>query len=128
MSTFDPSKLQIDRSQVEQSAYHPIAERKVSTNRKQEHFLKGPVPLPWLIKASKCSGKALAVAIAIRYRSGLCKTNQITLTSRVLEKFGIDRSAKSRAIQCLEEAGLISVERQHGKNPVITILEIGKEP
>ena len=130
MSTFDPSKLQIDRSQVEQVANQPITEKKVSNNRKQEQFLKGPVPLPWLIKASKCPGKAFIVAIVIRFRKGLCKSNQINLTSTVLKQFGVDRSAKSRALKCLEVAELITVERKSGKNPVITILDIqeGKSP
>jgi hypothetical protein len=109
---------------VGQANQQQVAEKKVSTNKKQGQFLKGPVPLPWLIKASQCSGKTFVVAIVIWFRSGLSKSNQVNLTSKVLKQFGIDRSAKSRAIHHLEDAELITVERKSGKNPVITILDI----
>ena len=130
MSTFDPSKFQVGRFQVDQDSHQPIAEKKVSRHRKQQQFLKGPVPLPWLIKASQCPGKTFVVAIVIWFRSGLSKSSQINLTSTVLKQFGVDRSAKSRALKCLEAVELITVERKPGKNPVITILDIqeGKCP
>jgi hypothetical protein len=124
MSTFDPDRFKVSGTPVDQMTDKSIATKKVSPVSKQQQFLKGPVPLPWLIKASRCKGQAFIVAIIIWYRCGLQKSNQVTLTSRVLGKFGINRSAKSRALLCLEEAGLIQVERQHGKNPVITILEV----
>jgi hypothetical protein len=43
------------------------------------------------------------------------------LPNGILAAFGVDRHAKYRAIERLESAGLISVVRQHGQNPVITL-------
>lgn len=35
---------------------------------------------------------------------------------------GISRFAKTRALRCLEAAGLIQVLRERGKSPVVTLL------
>ena len=39
-----------------------------------------------------------------------------------LTKQGADRRAKRRALANLEAAGLITVEREEGKTPVVTLL------
>jgi DNA-binding transcriptional ArsR family regulator len=46
----------------------------------------------------------------------------IKLTTSGLKRFGVDRKAKDRALAALEEAGLISVIRQRGRNPLITLV------
>jgi DNA-binding transcriptional ArsR family regulator len=71
------------------------------------------VPLP---------GKALAVYMVLRLRSRLSGRRSVSLTSTLLARFGIDKNQKARALACLEEAGLIVIRRQNGKNPVVTLL------
>jgi hypothetical protein len=44
------------------------------------------------------------------------------LSNRASQRFGIDRNAKYRALGWLERAGLVIVERQLGRAPVVTIL------
>jgi DNA-binding transcriptional ArsR family regulator len=89
-------------------------------------FLRGPIPLPWLARASVLPGKALAVALALYFLSGL-RGNQLhdlRLSSATLKRLGVgDRSTKYRALRALERAGLVRVVRQRGKNPLVTILQ-----
>src|SRR5437588_346682 len=84
-------------------------------------FLRGPIPRSWLSRACALPGKATATALAIWFLSGLRgRTDNLKLTSGILARFHVDRSAKSRALKALEEAGLISVKREARKNPVVT--------
>ena len=119
MSTFDPNKFKITGSH----SGPKTPERKVTPDTKSHKFLKGPIPLPWLIIAAQLPGKTFVVGIVIWFRCGLCKSSTITLPSTVLSLFGVDRNAKRRAIDLLEKASLITVDRRLGKNPIITILE-----
>ena len=92
-------------------------------------FLKGPVPLLWLTAAAQLSGKApLAVGLAIWFESGRRKSNEVKLTSAILQRFAIKRKSKYTALNSLEDAGLIRVRREPRKNPVVTILEIMSPP
>ena len=91
--------------------------------RIQGEFLKGPIPLDWLGCAAKLSGKApLATALAIMFEVGRRRSKEITLTSAILERFGVNRKAKYRALIQLEKAGLISVIRLPRRNPVVSVL------
>ena len=107
--------------------YGPLPERRVSpalSHHKQARFIKGPIPLDWIEVAAKLPGKALHVALAIRYLAGMNKLNPFRLTHRTLMIFWVSRHAAYRALKALEEAGLINVERRPGKNPVITVKEL----
>ena len=92
-------------------------------HRPGEHFIKGPIPLKWLIQASKLPGKALHVSVVIWYRAGLENNRTIKLSNINLKAFGLTRYAKKRALIYLETAGLIAVIRHTGRAPVVTILE-----
>ncbi|MER3448119.1 MAG: hypothetical protein C4291_15430 [Candidatus Dadabacteria bacterium] len=88
-------------------------------------FLKGPIPLPWLLRVMKIPSKApLAVALAIWFEAGRRRSNEVKLTTAILNRFNVNRKAKYRALKMLEEAGLIRVYRKPRCNPVVTILEI----
>jgi DNA-binding MarR family transcriptional regulator len=80
--------------------------------------------LDWLQRASNLPGKALHVALAIRYRCAVERTRTVKLASALLRKFGVERDAKARALRQLEAAGLIRVSRQRGRNPFVTVLEL----
>lgn len=103
---------------------------KSSTGRRrgwiEGRFLRGPIPLNWLGRACRLSGEALATALAIWYVSGLQKGERagLTLTTKKVELLGVSRSAKSRGLKALEAAGLIRVQRDGKKNPVVTILDV----
>jgi hypothetical protein len=97
--------------------------------RIKSEFLKGPIPLGWLGCAAKLSGKApLAVALAIWFQAGRRRAKRVTLTTAVIERFGIERKAKYKGLSALEQAGLVRVQREGRRNPVVTILDRPEEP
>ena len=115
---FDPTTLAI-------GAQLPVpARRGTATVRTHNHFLKGPILMPWLENAARLPGRALHVALALRHQSALKRSLTVTLPNRQLAEFGLDRDAKRRGLAALESARLVIVERNPGRNPIVTILEI----
>ena len=72
-------------------------------------------------KALRCPGAL--VFYAILYRMWRRHEYTIVLTNKWLEKLGIDRQTKRRALPQLERAGLIRVTYRNNKNPVVTLLQ-----
>jgi hypothetical protein len=95
------------------------SEKKVRHRRSR--FLKGPVPWEWIIQASELPGKALIVGLCLWRLSGAVRNPTVTLGNAELEPFGVDRAAKSRALTVLANAGLITIERKHGRLPIVTL-------
>ena len=87
----------------------------------RERFLKGPIPLNWLTVATQLPGKTLAVAIVIWFKAGLTNKATVRVTRKLLGTFGVSRHAGYHALNRLDDAGLISVERGVGKSPVVTL-------
>jgi hypothetical protein len=92
------------------------------------------IHLPWRLFSvvAPLPGKALAVYMVV-WREGLMQfSSTVSLTSMSLHLCGITRSEKAQALACLEEAGLITMTRQRGKNPQITVLALvgrfGRKP
>lgn len=100
----------------------------VKTNKKPI-FLKGPIPIWWLNKASSLPGKALNVTLAIWWQHGMSKGGPIKLTKKALTYFNVSRYAVRTAIDGLERMGLIRAVRRPGSRPEITVLkEAGENP
>ena len=112
---------QIESRLSEQS----IRRRERQQESRQQEFIKGPLPLPWMIAATVLPGRyPLAVALVIRFRAGLEKTDtKLRLTSKMLKRFGINRQAGYRALATLEDAGLVTVDRNPGRCPLVSIRE-----
>jgi hypothetical protein len=97
----------------------PVADR---SRKRVVPFLKGPVPMRWLERAARLSGKALVVGIGLWHLSGLtCKT-EIRATGTLWKRLGISRQAVYRGLRALEREGLISVVRHPGQNPIVTLI------
>lgn len=88
---------------------------------KSSPFLKGPIPLPWLVVAGGLPGKALLVAVGIWYLAGLGKRMTVKTTGRLWRELRLTRQAGYRGIKALEKAGLIAVERLPGRATVVTL-------
>lgn len=87
-------------------------------------FLKGAIPLGWLGLAAKLPGKAhLAVALAVWLQARRRRAREVTLTTAVMMRFGIDRKAKYRGLMAQEGADLVRVQRVPRRNPIVTIIE-----
>src|SRR5262249_29957289 len=79
--------------------------------------------------AAMLPGKApLAVGLALWFEVGRRKSREVKLTSAILERFGVNRKAKYRALESLEKAGLVRVRREPRRKPVVTILDLLGQP
>jgi hypothetical protein len=89
----------------------------------QGQFLKGPISLDDIATASRLPGQALGVFLAVHHRAALTRCKSVTLPKGLLERLGIGRDAKGRALHALEAASLIVVERDTGKTARITLVD-----
>jgi hypothetical protein len=93
-----------------------------------ERFLKGPIPLDWLVKAMALPGEALSVALLIWHAAGWRKkrTFAFSASSKTLPPH-LSRKSVQRAIHALEGAGLISVIRKPGHALLVTLNTLPQE-
>ena len=100
-----------------------IQRRQASQKRHHQHFLRGPVPIPWLARATALPGCALAVGLAVWFSAGRSrKQTELSICNTLLGQFGVQRVAGYRGLRALEQAGLVTVERHRGRCPRVTIL------
>ncbi len=112
-SMFNPKKLRMS------TANRPIRK---GSDKRGKMFIKGPIPLGWITKAAGGGGKTLHVAIALWFLAGLKRSHTVALPQSKLRLFGVSRQASYRALCRLENAGLVSVARHPGRNPIVRIL------
>ena len=123
MDTPNPSVLSLPKTQMSNST--PKRQSKIPRHQTGEKFLKGPIPLRWILIAAKLPGKSWHVASAIWFLAGLNNSPRVKLNQSILYQFGVSRYSKYRALSDLEGAGLIAIEHSKGKNPTITLLDPG---
>ena len=119
-----PSLLSLERLRWDgTTGPFPSGKQRVPRHRAGEKFLKGPVPLTWLALAGQQPGKALHVAIVLRFLAGVAGNSTVALSGAVLATFGVDRRAGHRGLGALERAHLVTVQRHRGRQPRVTLLE-----
>src|SRR5262249_25659580 len=99
-------------------AVHVIGGHTGKRSRKPLHV---QVPEEWLTQLANVSACAFKVAVLIRWRS-FRNRNVKAFTLGDLNKFGVSRYKKVRALAELEAAGLIRVTRSHNKYPWVEII------
>jgi hypothetical protein len=119
----DPQRLKLGQQAL---APKKTKRAKAPRHKPGEKFLKGPVPLNWLARAGQLPGKSLHVGVVLWFLAGMRRTNSVALPNGVLKLLGVDRHAKYRALNCLEQVGLIEQERNAGRSPVVTLLAAGE--
>jgi hypothetical protein len=100
----------------------PKPPKKPRKPRFTDDFLKGPIPIGWLMKASALPGKTSQIGVVLWYLRGLRKNSTVILANGLLERFQIGRQAKYRGLKALKDAGLIAVEERKDRNPSVTII------
>jgi hypothetical protein len=85
-------------------------------------FLRGPIPMVWLERAASLPGKAFQLGTALWWLYGMSKGKSFKVTQKALKYFHISRDAASDGLKRLEQLGLIKVERNPGKRPVVFIV------
>lgn len=106
----------------------PSESKRLPRHRPGDKFLKGPIPMDWLMAAANLPGRALHVGISTWFLAGIKKSNRVILTRSLLESLGVSRHAAYRALAHLERAQLIQVNRGRGRNPAVTLLEVPTAP
>lgn len=92
------------------------------TQRIEGRFLKGPIPMAAIVAASRLPGKALVVYLAIRHQADLSRKAEVVFPASLAAELKLTRDAKARALQHLEQAGLIGVSREKGCSARITLV------
>ena len=87
-----------------------------------ERFICGPVPMDWFIVAARLPGRALHVGMMVWFLAGVTKSGAVDLSLSGMARIGVKRSTASRALWQLEQAGLVSVDRNSGRKPRVTLL------
>ena len=120
-------KIQNQESSKNSKGYKP----------RKEPFIKGPIPLMWLVCALSLPGKTINVGLALWYWSGILKNRTFKFTNHMCQafgiirdrnkqviRFGIPRQNKLRSLRRYEKAGLITVKWHKHKAPEVTILDV----
>ena len=80
-----------------------------------------PIPLAWIAEAAKLPGHALHIALAIRYVCGMKEGTEIVLTRYHFDIFSTERNSVRRALNWLQEAGLIEYTKV-GQEYKVTVI------
>lgn len=99
-------------------------ERVIQKHRNTGKFVKGPIPLWWLQRATKCSPSAVTVGMLLFHLDGMGRTD-ITISNEFAKRFGLSRNTKTKALRLLEQAGLVKLRRS-GQRVVVTLLKLGE--
>ena len=84
-------------------------------------FMSGPET--WLIVAHSISPSADWVGLILWQQWRLNRGKQpLKLTGHALRKFGVSKISARRALNALEKAGLITIQRFKHRSPLITIV------
>jgi hypothetical protein len=91
--------------------------------KNKELFVK--VPLWWATEAAKATGMLkMLVLLELLHRSWKARSLTFPFPNSSLKKTGVGREAKRRILRDLEAAGLITVERRHGKTPMVSLVTL----
>ena len=119
-STWDPSRLRLDRDGV--IGLQASARGGRRPPPVQGKFIAGPIDVLWVIQASRLGVKALLVGLALWHIKKLRQADTFTVSNLMLQEWGVQPDAKSRALRALERAGLIRVERRGKRSPHVTLV------
>lgn len=90
--------------------------------RQTEPFLRGPVPISWLIKAKEVAGgNGLMLGIGLWWVSGMTRSRTFSVNVSRLDS-GQSQRSKWRVLKTLEDAGLIRRITEPGKRLKVELL------
>jgi hypothetical protein len=91
--------------------------------KQKEAFVR--IPLWFAAEAAKATKTpASLVYIYLVYRAWKARSTTFSLPNGYLRQWGVSREVKRTALRNLEAAGLIVVDRRHGKTPNVTLVAI----
>jgi hypothetical protein len=84
-------------------------------------FIAVPYAWEYRLRVAQASGATYALAHYILRKDWETDTLPVKITNKAMDRLGLSRHSKWRALNQLEALGLIKVQRAYGKNPVVTI-------
>jgi hypothetical protein len=121
MGEYDPFNPEQLRIIPEQQAKKGAAPKPKQNRQHRGKFVR--VPVLWFEQLSSIAayGVTCRVALHLLHEAWRTDSRTVKLTNAALRKIGIGRQGKARALAQLRKAGLIAVEQQQGRNPVVTV-------
>jgi DNA-binding transcriptional ArsR family regulator len=119
-TTWDPSCLRLDHEGVKGSQGGTRKGRRASPIRGK--FIAGPIDVSWVVQAKRLGGTVLLVGLALWHLKKLRQSDTFTVSNLMLQEWGVQPDAKSRALRALERAGLIRVERHGRRSPRVALI------
>jgi hypothetical protein len=96
---------------------------RASSDIQADGFLKGPIPLDWLSRCRDVSSAAFILGIAAWHSAALHRRqDDLPLTPSILRPFRIAERTKFRVLMQLEAAGLLTVVRERGCSPRVSLV------
>jgi hypothetical protein len=111
MSLLTPTK---DEVEVTDQVLEELGLPTTSTKTGDTLFLKGPIPLAWLARVNVGANTAV-VALAVVVASDMGRGQSGTVQRSIWRQLGLSPRARRRALNALERAGIIRIERTPGK-------------
>jgi hypothetical protein len=98
-----------------------ISSAKRRKARQEDAFVL--VPLARAAEVTKSmKAKGVMVWIVLLYLAWKNNNQTVKLSNEVIKHYGVSRHTKYRALATLEAAGIIAVEWQNGRAPLVTLL------
>jgi hypothetical protein len=117
VNPFDPSILSIGQQCTED---YPIPRP-----GQRDTFLPGPIPWAWWSRAALLPGRALHVASAVCYLTGLERGAMVSFALGDLALFlGVSQQAMRRGLRALESVSLVEVQSRSGWKFRVRVREI----
>jgi hypothetical protein len=116
---WDLSRLRLDR--VPPSHFQSGTHQGRQASPIKGKFVKGPIDVTWLCRASRLGVKALLVGLALWHIKGLRKADVFIVSNLMLREWDVQPDAKQRALRKLEGAGLIRIERRGRRSPQVAL-------
>lgn len=95
-----------------------VVPRKIK--KRGEHFVM--VPWSWIERLNGATGQTYRVALILLYMSWKGRGATVKLANGMLGIDGVSPRSKWRALNALEQRGLIAVERRPRRSPIIRLL------
>ena len=105
-----------------------IVEPSAAEAEPDRQALRGPIPWTWLLPALRLPGPALQAAVACWLQAGWNRSAEFELGLSDWAELGLTRFSAARGLECLAGAGLITVVRQSGRKPVVSLQDGPRRP
>jgi hypothetical protein len=93
-----------------------------------EQYINPRMPMRWYLKLGPLPGRAAFIAVLLWHWAVMGKRGAVVeLRPGVVRAAGASCTTMYRALDTLEQAGLVQVDRKRGRSAVVAILNVASE-